>query len=58
MVRNIKCGYSFSQLERAEHLGPKLSRFCEIICFATKPHRLQQLHARNAAKYFVKWADE
>ena len=28
---------------------PKLSRFCEIFCFATKPHHLQQLHARNAA---------
>ena len=21
----------------------------------SKPHRLQQLHARNAAKYFIKW---
>ena len=31
-----------------------LSRFSEIFCFATKPHRLQQLHSRNAAKYFIK----
>ena len=38
----------FSKLVRAEHFG-------EIYCFATKPHRLQQLHSRNAAKYFIKW---
>ena len=31
-------------------LRPKLGRFC----FATKPHRLLQLHSRNAAKYFIK----
>ena len=44
LVRNIKCSYSISQLERAEHfLRPKLSIFGEIFCFATKPHRLQQL---------------
>ena len=36
-------------------LRPKLSRFGEIFCFVTKPLRLQQLHARNAAKYFIKW---
>ena len=35
-------------LERQSILRPKLSRFGEIFCFATKPHRLQQLHARNA----------
>ena len=33
----------------------KLSRFGEISCFATKPNRLQQLHARNVAKYLFKW---
>ena len=32
-------------------LRPKLSRFGEIFCFASKPHRLQQLHSRNAAKW-------
>ena len=36
-------------------LRPKLSRFGEIFCFATKKHLLQQLHARNSAKYFIKW---
>ena len=35
-------------------LRPKLSRFGEIFCFATKPHRLQHLHARNTAKIFIK----
>ena len=30
-----------------------LIRFGEIFRFATKPHRLQQLHSRNAAKYFI-----
>ena len=29
----------------------KLSRLCEVFCFATKLHRLQQLHLRNAAKW-------
>ena len=32
----------------------KFSSFDEIFCFATKPHRLQHLHSRNAAKYFIK----
>ena len=27
----------------------------EIFCFASKSHRLQQLHSRNAAKYVIKW---
>ena len=35
--------------ERAEHFETKLSRFGEIFCFATKPHRLQQLQSRNSA---------
>ena len=34
---------------------PKFSRLGEIFCFATKPHHLQQLHARKAAKYYIKW---
>ena len=37
-------------LDERNILRPKLSRFC----FATKPHRLLQLHSRNAAKYFIK----
>ena len=36
------------KLERAEHFEIK---FEQIFCFAKKkPHRLQQLHAKNAAK--------
>ena len=38
--RNIKCGYSFSKLERAEHFDTKFSESGEIFCFATKPHHL------------------
>ena len=28
-------------------MRPKLSRFGEIFCFAIKPHRLQQFHAKK-----------
>ena len=35
-------------LEQAEHFEtPKLSRLGEIFCFASKKHRLQQLHSRT-----------
>ena len=36
-------------------LRPKLNRFGEIFCFASKPHRIQQLHSRNVAKSAIKW---
>ena len=45
MVRNIKCGYSFSLCENELNtLRPKLRRLCEISCSATKSHRRQQVH--------------
>ena len=47
----------FFSLNGRNILRPKLSRFGEIICFATKPHCLQQLHAINAANYFTKWVE-
>ena len=36
-----------------KNLRIQLRRFNKEI--ATKPHRLLQLHSRNAAKYFIKW---
>ena len=33
--KNTKCGYSFSELERMEHLVIKLSGFAEIFTFPT-----------------------
>ena len=44
MVRNIKCGYSFSYLGREEHVETKFERIWRNFHFATKPHLVQFLH--------------
>ena len=36
MVRNIKCGYSFSSLEQAEHVETKIEQIGDISCFPKK----------------------
>ena len=50
MVRKIRCGYSFSKLEQAEHFETKIEEI--LVKFSV----LQQnrIIYSNAAKYFIK----
>ena len=44
MVRNIKCGYLFSELGQADYSETKFERIRRNFRFATKPHLVQYLH--------------
>ena len=46
MGRNIKCGYSFSKLERAEHFETKIEQIRRnfLFCNKTASSRLQLFH--------------
>ena len=51
MNGNIKCGYSFSKLERKEQCGPKLFVFSKIFDFAFSPPPCE---LENAYMYCIK----
>ena len=58
MVRNIKCGYSFSKLGRAEHVETKFGRIRRIFLVCIKiAYRIldtvKYLHLNDAAWYEV-----